>query len=156
MCGHLTPAALARSATQQQLQEQHASRRVTDDELDEHLRFLATIGNMHGVSDHDLLFDGKVTVEPNDGVEMELNVDGATHDSSGALPTNEADDSLARLVLENYSNDGGAGDAAAEVRGVCQACVGWLMRRTAQRQRGAHGRHVHRPGRGRLQRRAVR
>ena len=81
--------ALAHSATQQQLQEQHASRRVTDDELDEHLRFLATIGNMHGVSDHDLLFDGKATAEQNDDVEMEQNADGATHENSGTLPTNE-------------------------------------------------------------------
>lgn len=47
------------SATQQQLEAKHSSRRVTDAELDEHLEFLGTISNMHGVSDHDLLFDGK-------------------------------------------------------------------------------------------------
>jgi hypothetical protein len=45
------------SVTQQQLHEQHASRRHTDAELDQHLEFLASIKNFHGVSDHDLLFD---------------------------------------------------------------------------------------------------
>ncbi len=45
------------SVTQQQLHGKNAARRNTDSELDAHLQFLGTIGNFHGVSDHDLLFD---------------------------------------------------------------------------------------------------
>lgn len=104
------------SATQQQLQEKHSGRRVTDAELDEHLRFLATIGNMHGVSDHDLLFDGGAPTDAGDAAS-DVRIDDAlaalartkTESAMRAIQppsvSNEADTSLARLVLENYNED---------------------------------------------------
>uniref|UniRef100_T1J2S8 DNA repair and recombination protein RAD54-like n=1 Tax=Strigamia maritima TaxID=126957 RepID=T1J2S8_STRMM len=44
------------SKTQKQLQDMHTGQRKTNDALDEHIAFLHSLGNIFGLSDHDLMF----------------------------------------------------------------------------------------------------
>ena len=109
------------SLTQQQLESKHASRRNTDAELDDHLKFLSTIGNFHGVSDHDLLYDGDAS-SSSTAVSSKNNADGTDEKLRGIgrfidSEANEVDksprdsDANASVVLDAMSVTLGDDDA---------------------------------------------
>ncbi len=81
------------SVTQQQLHVQNASRRHTDAELDHHLKFLSSISNFHGVSDHDLLFDKDAEKLQNIPEQQESGVKIEDY-SKGKQKEDESDDRI--------------------------------------------------------------